>query len=280
MRCSHGLLNMAVLEGKVETRLLVLHKLQGNLWEPLLLQVPDDRVAAELPIDDPHFHVIKLPVVEGQLEQVLCAVETLLVHIPLTIYVVHVLLVHTHNVNGALQGVDDAVVAVRQAVLHVAQSRVHKDAVLIPGAALHSDVLMEGVAVLHVLACHEHVVLGHACHVLAVLRPDHVADASRDHGLVDHLPACDIPHHNLILALQQNAVVAAREDEVCGDGRLKFLGKLVLQVVDADGPTVLQNRKPVPGREGNCLSVALLRRNVRVPGPVGTDKEVIAAVIL
>mmetsp|Transcript_99939 Transcript_99939/g.312257 ORF Transcript_99939/g.312257 Transcript_99939/m.312257 type:complete len:958 (+) Transcript_99939:467-3340(+) len=279
-RC-HGLLNVAVLEREVEARLLVLHELQGHLREALSLQVADDRVAAKPPIGDLHFHVIELPVVQGKLEEVLRAVEPLLVHVLLAVDVVHELLVHADDVDGALQGVDDAVVAVWQAVLHVAQRGVDEDAVLVPGAALHADVLVEGVAVLQVLSGHQHVVLGHARHILAILRPDHVADAPGNNGLFDDLAAREVPHHDLLLALQQDPIVAAGEDEVRGHRRLELLGELVLQVVDADRTAVLEDGKPVPGRERHGLGVALLGGNVGLArGTVRADKEVIAAIVL
>lgn len=66
------------------------------------------------------------------------------------------MLVHPHDVDGAGQGVDDATVAVGQAVLHMAQGGVDEDAVLIPGPALHPNVLMKGVVVFQVLARQEH----------------------------------------------------------------------------------------------------------------------------
>mmetsp|Transcript_108979 Transcript_108979/g.339625 ORF Transcript_108979/g.339625 Transcript_108979/m.339625 type:complete len:848 (-) Transcript_108979:882-3425(-) len=276
----HGLLDVAVLQSQVEAGLLVLHKLQGHLREALLLEVADDRVAAEPAVGDPHLHVIELPLVQGELEEVLRAIEPLLVHVLLAVDVVHELLVHAHDVDRALQGVDDAVVAVRQAVLHVAQRGVDEDPVLVPGAALHADVLVERVAVLQVLAGHQDVVLGHARDVLAAVRPHDVAHAPGHHRLVHNL-APGVPHQDLLLALEQKPVVSTREDAVGGNGRLELLGELVLHVVDADRPALLEHGEPVAGQEGHRLGVALLRGEVRVAGgAVRAHEEVVAAVVL
>mmetsp|Transcript_42595 Transcript_42595/g.110036 ORF Transcript_42595/g.110036 Transcript_42595/m.110036 type:complete len:310 (+) Transcript_42595:2070-2999(+) len=255
--------------------------MQGDLREALLLQVANHRIAAEAPVRDPHFHIVEAALVQGKLEEVLRAVQALLLDGVLPIDVVHVLLVHTHDVHRALERVDDAAVAVGQAVLHVAQRGVDEHAVLVPGATLDADVLMEAVQVLKVLACHQHVVLRHEGHIGAVLRPHSVAHAAWHRHLVDGLARREVVHHDLLLALQQDAVVAAREDVVRGHWWLELLGKLILQVVDADGPAVLQDGEAAPGREAHCPGTALLRRDARVTGhPAGAHEEIVAAVVL
>mmetsp|Transcript_29586 Transcript_29586/g.87814 ORF Transcript_29586/g.87814 Transcript_29586/m.87814 type:complete len:405 (+) Transcript_29586:694-1908(+) len=64
LRRRHGLLDVPVLQGQVEAGLLVLHKVQRDLREALLLEVADHRVPAEAPIRDPGLHVVEVAPVQ------------------------------------------------------------------------------------------------------------------------------------------------------------------------------------------------------------------------
>mmetsp|Transcript_33512 Transcript_33512/g.95344 ORF Transcript_33512/g.95344 Transcript_33512/m.95344 type:complete len:234 (+) Transcript_33512:1825-2526(+) len=233
--------------------------MQRDLGEALLLQVADHGVAAEPAVGDPHLHIVELALVQRKLEQILRAVQLLLVNHVLAVDEVHVLLVHADDVDRARQRVDDAAVAVRQAVLDMAQCRVHEDAVLIPYAALDADVLVKGVVVLQVLPCHGHVVLGHEGDILAVRRPHGVPHAARHREVVDHLAGVQVVEDHLLLALEEDPVVASWEDALCGHGGFELLRQLVLECVNADGAALLQHGEPVPGGEAHRLRAALLR---------------------
>mmetsp|Transcript_11593 Transcript_11593/g.24461 ORF Transcript_11593/g.24461 Transcript_11593/m.24461 type:complete len:364 (-) Transcript_11593:1285-2376(-) len=264
LRCGHGLLDVAILQGQIEASLLILHKLQGYLREALLLKVADHGVAAEPAILYPHLHISELAMVQRQLEEVLGAIEPFLFHLVFPIDPPDVLLVHPHNVDGAGERMDDAAVAIGQAVLHVTQGRVNEDPVLVPCATLHADVLMERVQVLQVLAGHQNIVLRHEGDIVSALRPHYISHAARDCHFVHGLPCRQVVEDDLLLALQQDPVVPTGEDVVRGHRRLKLLGQLVLQVVDPDRAALLQHREAVPGCEADGLSVALLRRHIRV----------------
>mmetsp|Transcript_35164 Transcript_35164/g.101265 ORF Transcript_35164/g.101265 Transcript_35164/m.101265 type:complete len:242 (-) Transcript_35164:1080-1805(-) len=176
---------------------------------------------------------------------------------------------------------NDAAVAVRQAVLDVAEGGVHEDAVLIPRTALDADVLVEGVVVLQVLACHEHIVLGHERNILAVRRPDRVPHATRHGDLVDHLTGREVVEDHLLLALENDPVIAAREDALRGHRRLELLRQLVLQAIDSDGAVLLQDGESVPRREAHGLRVALLGGHMSVTCEVrGAHEQVVATVVL
>mmetsp|Transcript_23313 Transcript_23313/g.51497 ORF Transcript_23313/g.51497 Transcript_23313/m.51497 type:complete len:308 (+) Transcript_23313:2263-3186(+) len=162
----------------------------------------------------------------------------------------------------------------------MAQSSIHEDAVLVPDPALHANVLMEGMEVLEVLTSQEDVVLGHQGHILHILRPNHIPNSAWHGDFVDHLTRRQVVHHYLLLALQQKSVVAAKIDVVRGDGRIKLLGQLVLEVINAYLPAVLQNGEAISCSEGHGLSSPLLCRHARVRGHLsGPHEEIIAAIL-
>ena len=72
-----GDLNVAALDGQVEAHPLILHKVQGDLWEALELEVGDDGLAAEGAVADHRQHLIKLVLQQRQLEHVLGCVHLL-----------------------------------------------------------------------------------------------------------------------------------------------------------------------------------------------------------
>mmetsp|Transcript_113163 Transcript_113163/g.359657 ORF Transcript_113163/g.359657 Transcript_113163/m.359657 type:complete len:399 (-) Transcript_113163:752-1948(-) len=192
------------------------------------------------------------------------------------------LLVHAHDVHRALQRVDDAAVAVQQAVLHVAQSGIDEDTILVPASALDPDVLMERVVVLQVLARQHHVVLRHECDVLAVRRPGDVPHATGNGDVVDGLACRQVVHHDLLLTLQQEPVVPPRVDVVHSHGRVvDLLRQLILHVVDANGAAVLEDGEAVASRESDSFGTALHRGEVSVPSHLArADEQIIATVVL
>mmetsp|Transcript_5230 Transcript_5230/g.13007 ORF Transcript_5230/g.13007 Transcript_5230/m.13007 type:complete len:214 (+) Transcript_5230:1784-2425(+) len=210
--------------------------MQRDLRISFLLQVTDNNVSTQFAVLYPHLHVVELTLLERQLEQVLGAIEPLLVHGVLAVYPVKVLPVGAHDVNGVSQRMDDSAVTVREAILHVAQGAVHQDAVLVPRSALDTDVLVEGVEILEVLPCKQDVVLGHKRDVLAARGPNDVADAAGNADVSDHFSGGDVIQHHLLLAFQEQSVVPARVDVLdgVGGGRIDFLRQLVLKVVNAD----------------------------------------------
>mmetsp|Transcript_39917 Transcript_39917/g.93995 ORF Transcript_39917/g.93995 Transcript_39917/m.93995 type:complete len:253 (+) Transcript_39917:1433-2191(+) len=129
---SHGLFDVTILQCQVESGLLILDEVQRHLRIPLLLQVANHHIATYAAVCDPHLDIVELPLVKCQLEEVFCAVQPLLVNLLLSVHVVELLLVHPHDVDGVLQGVDDATVTIGQAVLHMAQRCIHEHAILVP----------------------------------------------------------------------------------------------------------------------------------------------------
>jgi len=180
----------------------------AGLRETLLLQVANHSIATQSTVGNPELHIVEVPLVESQLEQILRAIEALFVNLVLPIHAVHNLPVHSHNVQRIRQGMDDAVISIGQAVLHMAQCGVDEDTILIPCTTLHPDVLMEGMVVLQVLPCQQHIVLGHEGHIGTVLGPNHIAHPTRDAQLIHGLSGSEVIHHHLLFTLQQNAIVA------------------------------------------------------------------------
>ena len=68
-------LDVAALDGEVEAGALVLHKVQGDLREALLLQVGDDGLPGELRVANHRQHLVELALDEGKLEHVLRGVD-------------------------------------------------------------------------------------------------------------------------------------------------------------------------------------------------------------
>ena len=184
------------------------HHEAADLRETLLLQVANDSISTQSTICNPELHIVEVPLVEGQLEQILRAIQALFMNLVLPIHAVHTLPVHSHNVQRIGQRMDNAAVSIRQAVLHMAQCGVDEDPILIPCPTLHPDVLMEGMVVLQVLPCQQHIVLGHEGPIGPVLGPNHIAHTTRNAQLIHCLSGSEVIHYHLLFTLQQNAIVA------------------------------------------------------------------------
>mmetsp|Transcript_23548 Transcript_23548/g.61973 ORF Transcript_23548/g.61973 Transcript_23548/m.61973 type:complete len:426 (+) Transcript_23548:1907-3184(+) len=258
--------------------------MQGDLGKTLLLQITDHHVSAEPPVRDPHLHIVEFSIVQCQLEEVLCAIQTLLLDHVLSVDIVHELLVDSDDVDWSLQRMNYSVVSVRQTVLHMTQGRVHKDAMFVPRSALHANVFVERMEVFQVLARHQDVVLRHESHELTVLRPDDVPNTTSDSNVCDVLPQRQVMQYNFFFALQQEPVGSTRVNVICRGCWLDFLRKLILQIEDCDGAAVLENREAVPCGKCHCLRISLFRGDARlalhdVPGTCSAEEVIDTSVL-
>ena len=126
--------DVAALDGEVEARLLVGDEVEGDLREALLLEVGDDRVAAELRLLHDADHAVELVAVERELERALRDVDDDLAHLPLAVERVERAVRRRRQVDRHVERADDAVVAVGEQVLDVVERAEDEDVVAVPRA--------------------------------------------------------------------------------------------------------------------------------------------------
>mmetsp|Transcript_61994 Transcript_61994/g.98259 ORF Transcript_61994/g.98259 Transcript_61994/m.98259 type:complete len:209 (+) Transcript_61994:2253-2879(+) len=140
---------------------------------------------------------------------------------------------------------------------------INEDTILVPCSTLHSNVFVERMFVLQVLASQNDIVLRHECDMVAIWRPHDVPNIARHGNLIYYLLCCQIIHHHFLFTFEQDAIWATSIDVVWGNSRnINLLGDLILKIVDAYGTAALQNSESVASSETHSLRTtrAILNR--------------------
>lgn len=132
--CVESDLEVAALNGEVESSRLVLHKVQSNLGVAFLGEVGDDALTNEVGRFDDVQDFLIVAAQQSKLEAILCGVDGEDSGFGVAIQAVHVATFNTSEVDGLLESLDDAVVALGESILDVVEGRIDKDATVIPSA--------------------------------------------------------------------------------------------------------------------------------------------------
>ena len=238
-----GGLDVAALQRQAEPGLVVLHEVESNLGVTLLLQVGDDALPHQLGVPHHVEHLLVLPVHQGQLELELGGVDVEDPGLALPVQAEHLAALDPGEIDRQVQGPDDPVVPVGEGVLDVVAGGVDEHAAVVPGPGLHSGVLVDRAEDLQLPGGDRDDMLGEEGHHGHIGRPDDVATL----GNLDRAQA------SLLLDIKQRDRVGVPEEQhpsagvenlvTVRDGDL--LGDLVLQVLDDERVTLVQDGEPV-----------------------------------
>mmetsp|Transcript_40883 Transcript_40883/g.108058 ORF Transcript_40883/g.108058 Transcript_40883/m.108058 type:complete len:603 (-) Transcript_40883:232-2040(-) len=253
--------------------------MEGDLRVALLLQVGDDRVPRQLLLLDDANHLVKLLLVQAQLEVALSRVDDELAHLAFAVEAVQRAVGGGRNVERHLERADDAVVPVGQQVLEVVERREEEDVVAVPRAALHSDRVMHRRELLKLPRADRDGVLGDEGDVRAVGRPDDVL--GRRHGHLRHrLALLNVVERHPLLGTQQQRARPCREEHVRRCVRRRaFLGDLVLKVFDENLAVLVEHGEALPRDEDRARAQPALavRLHLRARAVLGDVVELIRA---
>ena len=160
--------DVAALDCQVEARLLVLHEVESDLRVALLLQVGDDGMAAEFGLLDDAHHLVKLLLVQAELEVALGRIDDELLDLALAVEAVQGARARGREIQRNLERADDAAVAVGQQVLEVVERGEVEDVVPVPRAALDPDHVVDRAELLELAVADGEMVLCEESHVRAV----------------------------------------------------------------------------------------------------------------
>jgi hypothetical protein len=135
-------LQAATLYGKIKPCLLILHKVQSDLWITLLLKVSDDALTDEVGATDDLEHLVIVLPNQRELEPVLCRVYRDRPRLGGAVEAVDDLALDAGEIDGLLERLDDPVVALRQGVFDVVERGVDEDTTVVPCGGFDSDRLV------------------------------------------------------------------------------------------------------------------------------------------
>ncbi len=137
---------VAALDGKVEASALVLDEMQGNFGVALLLQESDDGLTDEVAVLDDGQDVVVLALYQRQLEAELGRVDGDVLRTSRSVETGDGFALDSGKIDGLLERLDDAVVALRERILDVVERAVEQDTTLVPSSTLDADRFVDEVA--------------------------------------------------------------------------------------------------------------------------------------
>mmetsp|Transcript_85968 Transcript_85968/g.171668 ORF Transcript_85968/g.171668 Transcript_85968/m.171668 type:complete len:212 (+) Transcript_85968:2345-2980(+) len=206
-------------------------------------------MASELRLLDDAYHLVELFLMQAQLELALGRIDHELAHLALAIEAVQLAIGGRGQVEGRLEGADDAMVAVCEAVLEMVERGEVEDVIAVPSARLDADGVVDAAELLELAGADDDLMLRDERDMRSVVRPDLVLDRRRRH-LGDGLTLLDVKEGDAVVGAEQHRAGARREEHVRRGVRWRtLLGYLVLEILDEDLPILVEDRKALPGDE-------------------------------
>mmetsp|Transcript_9293 Transcript_9293/g.17326 ORF Transcript_9293/g.17326 Transcript_9293/m.17326 type:complete len:228 (-) Transcript_9293:1684-2367(-) len=208
-----GNLNIAALNGKVELDLLIVHEMESNLREALLLQIRNDSLAAQLRVTNHVNDLIVLLLQQGQLEDVLCGVYLNLSSFSISIQTVNGVGKDFGQVYRVIKCLHNAVVSIWQAIFDVVESSVQEHTRVVPGTTLNSNALVDCVGLSQFLVAHDDSMLAKECDHCHLCIPNNIFHWRRA-KLAHHVSLLHVEHHHLVFRLAQHKPGSSIKDSV------------------------------------------------------------------
>lgn len=223
-------LDVAAFKCETESRFLVLHEVQSDLWVSLLLQIRYDRLSNQVCSANHVQHFFVLSVYQSEFEFVFGRIDSQYSRSALAIQAVDLIAFYSGNIDRQIQCPDDTVISSVDGVFNVIARRVNKHARVVPRSGFHSRVLADGAERLELAVANVDHVLGEESHVRHIARP-HDITAFRDLHLSER---------SLLLHVEQNHLVGVAQQQHSGSGveylvavrYLDFLRNFVFQILD------------------------------------------------